>query len=390
VNKPLTTLVAVAAAGALAAPASAATTDTYYAKQYGPQQVRAEQAWTTSTGAGTQIAIVDSGVDLDHPDLADKIVGGATFACADGQSSPCGDGDWESGRNSDEGKGEPHGTHVAGSAAAITNNGEGIAGVAPDAQLLAVKSLGGDGSGSFEDIANGIRWSVDNGADVVNLSLGALPGVQLFTITGLISDVQDAIAYARSRNVVVVAAAGNEAAPLCDTPGFDAGALCVAATDRNEAKAWYSNLGVKVDQGGRIDAVAAPGGQGTFCSEGIISTVPFGADQSCPRTVGAAGYDFYNGTSMATPHVAGVAALLMAQGRTDDNTVDVLKQTARTPVTGQRGVFTPAYGYGIVDAQAAVAAPGAVTSGTGDSGTTEPSPGKGGGKPDKPRGPKKL
>ncbi len=276
-KKSMISMIATAAALAVAAPAAAATNDTYYGLQYGPQQVRAEQAWTTSTGAGTQIAIVDSGVDLDHPDLAAKIVGGATFACEGKHQGSCGNGDWESGRNSDEGEGEPHGTHVAGTAAAITNNGTGIAGVAPDAQILAVKSLGGDGSGSFEDIADGIRWSVDNGADVVNLSLGALPGVQLFTITGLISDVQEAIAYARSKNVVVVAAAGNESSPLCDTPGFDKGALCVAATDRNEAKAWYSNLGVKADDEGRIDAVAGPGGQGTFCRESIISTVPEGA-----------------------------------------------------------------------------------------------------------------
>ncbi len=372
--RTITALAASACALALAVPAAAATNDTHYAKQYGPQQVRAEQAWSTSTGAGTRIAIVDSGVDLDHPDLAGKIAGGATFAC-EGRQKPCGNGDWESGRLSDEGKGEPHGTHVAGIAGAATNNNLGIAGVAPDAQLLAVKSLGGDGSGGFDDIADGIRWSVDNGADVVNLSLGALPGVQLFTITGLISDVQEAIAYARSKNVVVVAAAGNEAAPLCDTPGFDKGALCVAATDRNEAKAWYSNLGVKADDDGRIDAVAAPGGQGLVsCRQDIISTVPLSAGGVCTRIVDTPGYDFYAGTSMAAPHVAGVAALLMAQGRSDENTVDVLKQTARTPVTGVRGVYDPVYGYGIVDAQAAVATP-----------VVGPAPGDGGGRGKKPK-----
>jgi subtilisin family serine protease len=372
-----TVAVSVAGAVALAAPAAAATNDTYYGKQYGPQQVRAPQAWATSTGANQRIAIVDSGVDLDHPDLSSKIAGGATFACADGQSSPCGNGDWESGRNDDEGNGEPHGTHVAGIAAAITNNSTGIAGVAPDAQILAVKALGGDGSGSFEDIAAGIRWSVDNGADVINLSLGALPGVQAFVITGIIDDVQQAIAYARSKGVVVVAAAGNESSPLCDTPGFDRGALCVTATDRNEAKAWYSNLGVNQ----QIDAVAAPGGQGLLsCSEDIISTVPSSAEGFCTRRVGTPGYDFYAGTSMATPHVAGVAALLTAQGRTDDETVDVLKATARKPVTGTRGVFDPVYGFGIVDAAAAVAAPGATT-------TTTTGPAKGGGKDKtKPRG----
>jgi len=172
--------------------------------------------------------------------------------------------------------------------------------------------------------------------------------------------VQDAIAYARSKNVVVVAAAGNEAAPLCDTPGFDKGALCVAATDRNEVKAWYSNLPVKADDEARIDAVSAPGGQGLIsCREDIISTVPLAAGGPCTDIVGTPGYDFYAGTSMAAPHVAGVAALLMAQGRTDDNTVDVIEQTARNPVTGERGRYDPVYGYGIVDAEAATLAPGA-------------------------------
>ena len=349
--KPLTALaVAAAAALTLAAPAAAAPNDTYYGKQWGPKQINAEQAWATSTGAGQTIAVVDSGVDLDHPDLAAKIAGGADFVgCPDARNG-CGTGDWEGV--------DPHGTHVSGIAAAVTGNGTGIAGVAPDAKLLAVRVLGEEG-GSFEEVAAGIRWSADNGADVINLSLGALPGVQALTITGLVDDARQAIAYAREKGVVVVAAAGNETAPLCGTPGFEPGALCVTATDRNEAKAWYSNLGVNE----QIDAVAAPGGQGLVsCAEDILSTVPAGAEGFCGRTT--PGYDAYAGTSMATPHVAGVAALLTAQGRTDDQVVDVLEATARKPVTGTRGVYDPVYGYWIVDAGAAAAAPGAATTST--------------------------
>jgi subtilisin family serine protease len=348
-------LLAATVTALLAAPAAGAAVpdDTYWPLQWGPQQLRASQAWDTSTGAGQTIAIVDSGIDLGHPDLAAKIAGGVTFIDCAAEPDGCGNGDWLSGGPA-AGAGEPHGTHVAGIAAAATGNGTGIAGTAPDATLLAVKALGEQG-GSFEDIAAGIRWAVDHGADVINMSLGAQPGVQALTYTGVISDVRDAIAYARSKDVVVVAAAGNDFASICGTPAFEDGALCVAATDRNEARAVYSNFTVKPD----MHAVAAPGGAAVLsCRDDIVSTVPLAAaDGSCETSEGATGYDFYAGTSMASPHVAGVAALLKAQGRSAAQVVSVLESTARTPITGTRGTFTPMYGYGIVDAAAAVAAP---------------------------------
>ncbi|MEH0934264.1 S8 family peptidase [Micromonospora psammae] len=337
-----TVLVAVAAA-----PAQAATNDPLYDKQWGLRQIHAERAWATSTGSGVVIAVVDTGVDLGHPDLKSKLVPGATFV--DCGPTSCGNGDWR-GPNGRADASDEHGTHVAGIAAASTGNGVGVAGAAPDARIMPIKVLE-EGSGSFADIAAGIRYAADHGAKVINLSLGALPGAQALTLTGLEAEATEAITYAHGKGVAVIAAAGNEAAPLCGTPAWEAGALCVAATDRNEAKAWYSNLGVKAD----LKAVAAPGGAGLVnCDDDVWSTVPVGTGTA---GCGQGNYDAYAGTSMATPYVAGVAALLVAQGRSVDNVYSVLMSTARTPVAGLRGVYSPVYGWGIVDAAAAVAAP---------------------------------
>ena len=334
-----------------AAPAGAAPPDDpLYGQQWGPKQVRAEQAWATSRGAGAVIAVVDAGIDLDHPDLDGKIAGGATFL--DCGSTSCGNGDWQSGpAPRATGSASQHGTHVAGIAAAETGNGIGVAGVAPDASVLAVKVLDEEG-GSFEDIALGIRWSVDHGADVINLSLGALPGVQALTLTGVEATVRDAIADATARGVVVVAAAGNESFPLCSTPAVDGDAVCVAATDKRELRAAYSGFAFKPG----LHGVSAPGGSSLpLCGEDVVSSVPVGTgDNACGQ---GTSYAEFAGTSMATPHVAGVAALLAAQGRSGPAIVQALETTARRPGTDLRGLYDPAFGWGIVDAAAAVASP---------------------------------
>jgi serine protease len=334
----------------MAAPASAAApNDQYFGLQWGLQQINADEAWVTSTGAGQVIAVVDAGVDLSHPDLQGKLVAGATFSGCATAPNGCGNGDWKSAPSA--GPPSPHGTHVAGIAAAATGNGIGIAGVARDAKIMPVKALTNNG-GSFQEIAAGIRWAVNHGANVINMSLGALPGAQALVLTGLESDVASAIDFAYSRNVPVIVAAGNEFASICAEPSFDAGALCVTSTDRNELRSSFSNFGVKPD----LNVVAAPGGAGLVsCDDDIISTVPAGTESSCGA--GKPGYDDYAGTSMATPHVAGVAALLKAQGRSVSQVYAVLKSTARTPGLGLRGVYTPTYGYGIVDADAAVKSP---------------------------------
>jgi serine protease len=341
-------VLAIFTVAALGGSATAAPpNDPYFGLQWGIQQIKADQAWTTSTGTGQVIAVVDAGVDLTHPDLQAKLVAGATFTGC--PTASCGNGDWKSGNTTDPPS--PHGTHVAGIAAAVTGNGAGIAGVARDAQIMPVKVLTSVG-GSFAEVAAGIRWAADHGAKVINLSLGAIPGVQALEITGLVADARAAIDYAYSRGVVVVAAAGNDFASICGAPGWNAHALCVVATDSREARAAYSNFAVQEG----MNVVAAPGGAAVLsCQDDIISTVPSGSEGTCGA--GRPGYDFYAGTSMATPHVAGVAALLTAQGRNVDAVYRILKSTARTPATGTRGTFTPTYGYGIVDAAAAVAAP---------------------------------
>jgi len=335
------TLLGVAANAGAAAP-----NDPLYRTQWGPQQIRAEQAWQRSRGAGSVVAIVDSGIDLGHPDLSTKVLPGRSFLDCGAQG--CGNGDWQSGPPAQR-DGEPHGTHVAGIAAAATSNGRGIAGVAPAAELLAVRVLDDDGSGFSDDVGRGIRYSADRGADVINLSLGSLPGAEAFQIVGLPDPIRKAVAYAHQKGAVVVAASGNSAAPLCDEPGGIAGVLCVTATDRRENRAGYSNQPVKRD----LLSVAAPGGSGlagAACGEGVLSTFPAGRGQSdCGYPAGRT-YGELDGTSMSTPHVAGVAALLATQGCNRSRNLQLLRQTARNPLTGSRGNFSPLYGYGIVDA----------------------------------------
>jgi len=347
----MASVLGLAATTLVGAPAARANTnDPLYAKQWGLQQIHAEQAWTRTTGVGAVVAVVDTGVDFAQPDLQGQTLPGATFTgCA--AVVPCGNGDFrgpDGFHNGDE-----HGTHVAGIIAAARGNAIGVVGVAPGAKILPVKVLEA-GSGSSENIAAGIRWAADHGANVINLSLGSTPGGQVLSITGVDTAMKDAIAHARAKGVLTVAAAGNSSTALCTDPAFDSQAICIGATDQRGLHSWYSELPNKLDQ----KSVSAPGGAGLTalglegsCDEDIWSTVPAGTGSA---GCGQPNYDAYAGTSMATPHVAGVAALLYAQGRTVDRVEQAILTTALTPGAGLRGSYTPAYGYGVVDALAAV------------------------------------
>lgn len=235
------------------------------------------------TGSGVTISVVDTGIDVNHETLGENVVGGYAVSgveCSGGCDAPWDDDQY-------------HGTHVAGTAAAALN-GLGVYGVAPDADLLAVKALGGNGGGSFAGIAEGIEWSVNNGADVINLSLGG-PESQA---------VSDAVAYAANNDVIVISAAGN-AGPCSDcvnAPANDPNAVAVSATDSNDSLASFSSTGSEVE-------IAAPGA-------GVESAFP---DDE---------YNTISGTSMSSPHVAGAAATLLAAGTPPGDVVSALKDGA--------------------------------------------------------------
>ena len=319
---------------ATASPASAATNDPLRSKQWGLTQVRAEQAWPTSRGAGATIAVVDTGVDLSHPDLAAKLVPGATFVGCAGGATVCSDGNWKGvdgvGQDVDS-----HGTHVSGIAAAITDNGTGVAGVAPDASIMPIKVLE-DGSGSTDDIALGIRWAADHGADVINLSLGSLPGTQVLSIIGLDTAVEEAIAYARTKGAVVGDRRRQHLHHRLHQPRLlEQRALRRRPpTGTSCTRRSRSCRSSRTSRSSRRPAASPSAPATTTCGP-----------PSRPGSrvaAGVAGYDSFAGTSMATPHVAGVAALLLAQGRTVDQTEQALLDTARTPGARTRGHVHPA------------------------------------------------
>lgn len=320
--------------------------DPYFEHQWALQQIRAPQAWKRSTGKGAVVAILDSKVDATHPDLSANLLPGRAFGECPDEPDGCPNG---------SGPGDYHGTSVAGTAAAVGNNAEGITGTAPQASILPVTVK--EPSGKLPEppvAARAIRWAADNGADVINLSIGYPFSVPDITV------ISEAIAYALSKDVVVVQAAGNSSVPMCTTTGglnspVDPGVLCVVATDVREGRALYSQGPYTLQED--MLAVSAPGGSGVaLCGENVLTTFPFGFAHLNPTCGYPDGYEAGFGTSTAAPHVAGVAALLKGMGCNRAQTVSLLTSTARQPLTGERGRWSPIYGYGIVDADAATAA----------------------------------
>jgi subtilisin family serine protease len=255
------------------------------------------EAWQLSTGAGVEVAVVDTGVDATHPDLAFQLATNPGETPGNGVDD---DGDgliddvsgWDfayDDNNPSDLKG--HGTHVTGTIAARNSNNVGVSGLAPDAKVLMLKGLGDDGQGAWSDLADAFDFAGDRGIRVVNASLGG---------TGTVP-VIDAV-VSQHPNTLYVVAAGNNNSDLdistyypCEAPYPNV--LCVGASDNNDQKASFSNYSsTSVD-------VFAPGVK-------IISTYPTGLD------CGSTGYCYLNGTSMATPHVAAIAALLLARDPT--------------------------------------------------------------------------
>lgn len=280
--------------------------DPYYTQQWGPQDIHAEGAWDKvdpSQRAKVTIAILDTGINATHEDLQANIVPGYNVI---NNAAPPTDG-------------FGHGTHVAGIAAAITGNGKGIAGIASGCKIMPVKVLDDSGAGDYSTIVNGIKYATDHGAKVINLSLGSPDASQAM---------QDAVDYATSHDVSVVVAAGNENGPV-SFPANCKGVIAVGAVDSHNQRADFSNYGPEL-------SVVAPGVDILSCYKD-----------------GPSSYTTMSGTSMATPFVTGVVAMVRA-ANPSLSSADVTKVIDGSATHLGTPGFNNEYGYGLVDAGKAV------------------------------------
>lgn len=310
--------------------------DPYYSYQWHFMQINTETAWDVSQGDGATVAVIDTGVAYENyrkgwwtryyqaPDLAETcFVPGYDFV--ENDTHP----------NDDN----SHGTHVAGTVSQSTNNGAGVAGIAFKSCLMPVKVLDKNGSGSYANVANGIRWAADHGAKIINLSLGGSANSQTL---------KDAVAYAYGKGVTVVAATGNDGSSTISYPAaYDDYVIAVGATRFDETRSYYSNYGSSLD-------LVAPGGDlnvdqsGDGYADGVLQNT---FDPNSKNT-NDFGYWFFEGTSMATPHVSGVAAMVISHGVSGPDSVrQVLQSSAKD--LGDAG-RDDTFGHGLLDAAAAL------------------------------------
>lgn len=351
------------------APTSLFPNDPYYRQagegdlitngQWNMRKVKAVDAWAQATGDGIKVAVLDSGLDLDHPDFActDKVVKVTGSDKVDGDSIP-----------EDE---NGHGTHTAGIVGACSNNGVGVIGIAPDSTILPIRVLNAAGSGTAQQLVDGIDTAVAAGAHVINMSIGfSLAGAPgsggALGFTGFWPEIDEAIDNAVAAGVVVVASAGNDTSPICGYPAIAYNVVCVGSTDPNDLNTWYSAFPVKDDDEDLIGpGMVAPGGRGVlflcdFSSSEILSTYDRDADTAEGNCDTLHGYASIQGTSMASPLVAGAAALvyedLLDLG--DTKNTATAKKVVEALTMSAHDTYTPGYdpmsGYGRLDADAAV------------------------------------
>jgi len=328
--------------------------DEHYPLQWHYSLLNLPDAWDISTGSkAVKVAVIDTGVIVNHPDLKDKITGDGYDFISDPERALDGDGidgDPDDPGDSTQGGSSFHGTHVAGTVAAASNNKEGISGASWHTRIMAIRALGKGSVGTTYDIMQGIRYAVglenDSGktpdvpADILNLSMGGADFSQ---------SEQDVLTKARDAGAIIIAAAGNSAEKAPSYPAAYDGVISVSAVGINADPAPYSNSGPSID-------VAAPGGD--FSTDlnadgyvdGVLSTdgdTSSGAIQYV--------YTFYQGTSMAAPHVSGVAALMKSvrPGLTPDGFDGFLQSFKIVKDLGASG-RDDIYGYGIIDARKAV------------------------------------